>query len=441
MAVSSYPSGAPAVVMNSRNLSLSVYDDLPRKVCLASFRSGIGFVSFQDGTPRAIFTESGFSLCSSADGSATETWEWKAKTLSMPLPLSIALNSYLQFVCIDKHQISITFRSGKSVSGTEIFNCGAPGSTHTQSYLDKANRDATGALRISLDSKKHPTLVERQQKVSDPAKAAVSKAQQMNDCLPRLSSSGRELAGLELPSTMSIIQSNHEWTTGPLANFTTDIGKKVKKIKEKTCSRSFKKQQQDNEWAISPYATISSTVSPAESANAQRKRKLFTPRKVQLLTMAGLNIIKYAQSVRSDQLLVVCATDKTSKDCGQAVITLKEYLSASLNEVLVQRQLCASDVDVAKLTDELDTQIVLAECLTDKTLPKKFGFNLFPMFLFFYGGRLVFLGNRFNNGVCSLRNFEIQIQRTFSDARDGFHFPADYMLPSLTNATFESIFR
>ena len=117
-------------------------------------------------------------------------------------------------------------------------------------------------------------------------------------------------------------------------------------------------------------------------SECSKKRKLFTPRKVQLLTMAGLNIIKYAQSVRSDQLLVVCATDKTSKDCGQAVITLKEYLSASLNEVLVQRQLCASDVDVAKLTDELDTQIVLAECLTDKTLPKKFGFNLFPMFLF-----------------------------------------------------------
>ena len=84
--------------------------------------------------------------------------------------------------------------------------------------------------------------------------------------------------------------------------------------------------------------------------------------------------------------------------------------------------------------------MVLAECLTDKTLPKKYGFNLFPMFLFFCGGRLVFLGNRFNNGVCSLSNFEIQMAKSINDARNSAFLPDDYALPALADASFSSIF-
>ena len=65
---------------------------------------------------------------------------------------------------------------------------------------------------------------------------------------------------------------------------------------------------------------------------------------------------------------------------------------------------------------------------------------MFGAHLCVQGGRLVFLGNRFNNGVCSLSNFEIQMAKSINDARNSAFLPDDYALPALADASFSSIF-
>jgi hypothetical protein len=424
-----YPSGNVAVVVNAEDNSTCFYAD-QTKSCLANMRLGVGFVAWPNGNPRVVFTASGGSLCSPDDGSATETWEWKTGWPGAD-PLSIPINSYLQLIAENQHDIVVTFRTSGGV--TESFECGAPGSNEFKSYLDTATRTTTGALSVMLDPSKHPSLVDRQRSVSDPAKAAYAKAQQLNDVLPRLSSSGRELASVELPVSLLQVKKNHAWTTGPLADYTTDIGNKVKLIKEKTSRHGMEERKKHRHDAPeSPAAEAPATEPP--------RQKRVLPKKVPLRKVSGRKVTEYVGALRSDQVCCVLAVDggRESRDAEKII---REFIARSVNSVLQLRRVCATETDVPKIVEELDNAFLLAESLADKTLPKKYSFNggPFPMFIFYMGGRLVGISNRLSNGAITLQNLELALAKAAADARSGAFLPEDYRIPTLADATFASI--
>jgi hypothetical protein len=166
---------------------------------------------------------------------------------------------------------------------------------------------------------------------------------------------------------------------------------------------------------------------------------MFSSKTVPLQRVLGRRVAAFLSSLRSDQLCLVCASDLTSKDCRLAEGFVRQYLAQSLNRVLDAQSLCASKADLSGLLNQSDCQVILADCLSDRTLSKRFGFHILPMYMIFFGRQLVFISNRLANRAASVETMEVQVRDSLVDARSGRFLPPEFRFPSLGDSSFSSI--
>jgi len=422
MATLKYPTGDAAVLSN-KDGSITFFSDA-NSVVLAHFQYGVGFISYPSGATRAVFTKNGGFVCNQGDGSAGNYFNWPLES-----PFSIVLNSYLTLQCSGRRSaLTINFATGH---GTEVFNVGVP--VH-DNYRSSCKSDpTTGRLLVPVDRKKHPGLMER----SYPSSRQPTGS---GDRLPRLSSSGREVADFQLPVQLQTIKNNNDWMSSRIGPFTTDIGHQMAAIKQLQTdvgkTLGVKKTR-----AAPPDADDGGNESlPGFSPEKPASRnKLFSVKNVPLKTLKGGKLTAYLEEIRGDQLCLVCATDNTSKEAKAAASILRAFQAKNLNQLLEQQDLDASKTDVAALLNQLDCQVVLADCLTDRSLGNKYGFAILPMFLIFLGpSDLVFIGNRFVNRSLDAETLEFQVAQSLEAARNGVLLPRSYRFPNAADATFKT---
>jgi len=372
-----YPSGRASVVQNE-DRSFTFFNDSDAHNVLAHFKLGEGFVCSPDGTPKLVLRASGASLYSPAD--ADWTGPWKELTWPLASPLSLSINSYFTLTLTSRTDLSVKARSG------DVFDCGLPS---RPSYLQNAELDlASGRYAIKLDRLKHPQLVDR--------KYAVAKPKDGEDKLPRLSSSGREVAGFELSVKLNTVAKNHAQGK-KLQDFTTDLGMKMDALKAQT--KGFINKGPESVLAnISSVRHVEKGTSGAESPPT--RKKIFKSKRVPLKIMRGRKVGAFVSEIKSDQLCAILCSDLTSTDCRAADMVVREFMTKALNSALNGQD--ASTADVDELITKLPCQAIVADCLADKTLSKKYNFLTLPMFLFFFGGDLVYIGNRPRNLVLTL---------------------------------------
>lgn len=88
----------------------------------------------------------------------------------------------------------------------------------------------------------------------------------------------------------------------------------------------------------------------------------------------------------------------------------------------------ASDTEISA---SLPERVVLLDCRRAVTLPKRHNITVFPMYMIYYEGHLLFLSNTFNGFGSTQQDFMLQMEKSRADARRGDFLPDDYKLASV----------
>jgi len=343
------------------------------------------------------------------------------------------INPCLSFLITSQTDLLMSFRSS---AGFQEFNVGKPSRV---SYMDKIKtKTLTGHLILDLPDGT-PTLKERQGEIgrgakggwseataktpyyllvtnnlsssrrlsplplvllaANPAAANMKKAQEFGWTLPRASPSGREYAQITVrPSLQPVINDGND-SIDKLSNFRTTIGENVLGLK--TLLR---------ETAKDPNASVN-LGGTGKSRGLQvppAVYKKFIPPPPLPEMVKNTKLISHVASESPSQLVVVLCSDRGAGECRRAE---KEYakLYKKTNEVCKKR-----GVEGEKHMHKL----IVCDCSKQPDcIAKKYNFNVYPMVIMYYGGKLVFIGDRFNGFGTATADFEKEIEKQNKQAR------------------------
>ena len=87
-------------------------------------------------------------------------------------------------------------------------------------------------------------------------------------------------------------------------------------------------------------------------------------------------------------------------------------------------------------------RLILADCSKQPDcLAKKYNFNVYPMYMMFYGGKLVFIGNKFNGFGSEVADIEKEIEKRVGMAKKNIFLPDDFRFidPTGRTTTFKDV--
>jgi len=409
-----YPSGRIGVCINyvSAAKYSYFYTDTTPSILIASFDPlGVGFVNHNNPNkaypPWFTCSKKG-GIMSEVNGDVKERFDWAPKRPSVKFGISkptlLRISPSLQFMVTAKYDLKMTFRGS---DGFHEFECGAPNTIVTGTYLDKiTHRSLTNHITISLSN--YTTLRDQQTMLAqNPAAANMKMAQEYGWTLPRASASAAEL----IPITDGDLR---EDITGQndriklLNDFRTSVGRNV--VTLKTTLR---------ETAKDPTASINLGVTltdrPLSVASATYTRAVPPPPLPEVIS--NRNLMKCMASAKSDQLQVVCCSDRGAGECRtteKAFARLHRATNATIKKIGVS-------------PDQHTSKLILADCSRQPDcLAKRFSFNVYPMYIYFYGGKLVAISNRFCGNSSEIEDLPQEIERCLGRAKKNLFLPEGF---------------
>lgn len=120
--------------------------------------------------------------------------------------------------------------------------------------------------------------------------------------------------------------------------------------------------------------------------------------------------------VPADKLLVACCSNKVSKACSRA------------EDLLYQAALKWGDL--ATRTD-FPYQLVVVDVSASQSLLKRYNLSITPVFIFLYGGKLLYIGQDFDRCCQDLDSFLVMLNKCKQNAVEGKFLPTNYKLVDL----------
>ena len=316
----------------------------PQKV-LGSFDPlGVGFVVHQStGLPAFVTTRLGGRICD-PQGNFKEQWMWhKPPRGPRAPPFRHALNNLLTLECHGQFDCEVLFRSGRGAaqSGTQRFYVGAPKSKAAGSHYDP-----------SLTLQKRQELLAQK-----PGGDQVERAQMFHWQLPRISVAMANTIPLELPD-LGTVTANNDWFHELKERHTSAVYQSLAQHTKNGATLTEAMQTAVAASSIwkTPHLEVEKVKLPKErplvrvDATADRldhpqllKRWSDTRRGGR-----GLKVIKTKQlpralrDARSDQIVVVCCSNRTTTQCRFAEKMLLRVQSHWLSELAQTKYLGSS---------------------------------------------------------------------------------------------------
>ncbi|GMH57857.1 hypothetical protein TrRE_jg7300 [Triparma retinervis] len=419
-----YASGNVGVVVNETSAGeySYFYEDNKARTLLASFSPlGTGFVNHtrKPSAPRFVASKTTGTI-SDENGNTIEYFDWQPKRPTCKFgpskPQKMFINPCLSFFLTDQFDLKVTFRASQ---GFLEFQVGKPS---RPSYMDKIKkRTLTGHLLLDLPEDT-PTLKQRQTLLaSNPAAANMKKAQEFGWTLPRASPSGREYAQITVSDDLKPIINDGNYSISTLSNFRTTIGANVLGLK--TLLRETAK---DPNASVNLGGTAKSQDLQVPSAIYKR----FAPPPPLPEIVKNTKLLAHVASESPSQLIVVLCSDRGAGECR---IAEKAYARIhKKTNALCKKQGIAAEKHTHKL--------VVCDCSKQPDcIAKRYNFNVYPMYMMYYGGKLVFIGDKFNGFSTAPEDFEKEIVKQNKQARKNIFLPDDYRFIDPRHASFSDV--
>ncbi|GMH72339.1 hypothetical protein TrLO_g1662 [Triparma laevis f. longispina] len=418
-----YASGNTGVVINDTDAGpySYFYDDSKKNTLLASFApQGTGFVNHLRSSKPMFTASKTTGSIGDAQGNSLEYFDWQPKRPGLKFgpskPQKMYINPCLSFFLTDQFDMKMTFRG---TNGFHEFNVGKPS---RPSYLDRImTKTLTGHLILDLP-KTTPTLKQRQTLLAaNPAAANMKKAQEFGWVLPRASPSGREYAQITVQDDLKPVINGGNADIDRLKNFRTTIGKNVLGLK--TLLR---------ETAKDPNASVNlgGTGGTGELGVPPSVYKKFVPPPPLPMTVPAHKLLDHITSETPSQLIVVLCSDRGPGECRKAERQFAQ-IHKKTNTFLKK-----NDIDPQKHDFKL---IVSDNSRLPDPIAKKYNFNVLPMYMMYYGGKLVMIGDKFNGYSTMKEDLEIEIKNNVLRARKNLFLPNDFRFIDPRHAEYKDV--
>eukprot|EP00698_Gefionella_okellyi_P003789 TRINITY_DN13522_c0_g1_i1.p1 TRINITY_DN13522_c0_g1~~TRINITY_DN13522_c0_g1_i1.p1 ORF type:complete len:482 (-),score=94.55 TRINITY_DN13522_c0_g1_i1:63-1508(-) len=426
-----YPSGRLAVVISkgSDGLYHQIFDDNPQRTILGSFDyQGVGSVMYPSSHTRLALRADGGCLCDDQDGKThigdvLRSWFW-----SKPLTeaISVPVNKYFKLTIKSQQDILLRFNC-QAVDKT--FDLGEK-RTRGESYLSRSlgttktglNR---GKIQVNLEGK-HKTLVQRE--IERVAKPRAVFSVQAKD--------------IEAPDLRKIVTDADTFMEGADAAFHVDPFSVKPPTHQSLQTLHNTLRKSDFRRSLSPDVlnTITTSVKQLTSATTEQlvAEAAKAPARGALIKVSGKYthlVPKTKPSLRLNLKTLTSATfDKYLADAPRDVLVLVCCFANWISESRRQEQILSltwgeiehDRTSAASSTTALPYDIVKFEMAESRMLNDRYGIRGLPMYLAYYGGRLVFASNTFNGRNVDKQNIRAQLQKSVDEARRGKFLPLSF---------------
>lgn len=376
-----YPSGSVAVAVTcprGGGLSHNFYLDGNSKIVASFNNEGVGFVVYpESGVPMLSITKDGGCL-TSRDGRILRTWKWRTQLKRLQFgqePIEARINNALSIKCCSRTKVVVKYelfverdfqvglpdsKGGNSSSGGKVETKVPSGGSHNESILEKTQR--------------------------------------LNYSLPRLSASGRETkAVLRAP------QEELKRGIGDIVGITDELQERLESEALKssiTKNKEFAEGAGDRIWrnrakgiCEKPHK-FGATYTSEYAAVPRMKDPL-----ILLRTLTPVEMLDTVEASSPNEMIV-------------AVMTSNKYSES--RPALKQTRWVATNVK-KKWTDNEKNGVKFsfyeADCSKKKNaLVSKYNLTSYPVWLWWYGGKLFYAGQTFANFGVSKEEMLIHVK-------------------------------
>jgi len=376
-----YPSGNVAVAITcprGGGLSSSFYLDGASKIVASFDNEGVGFVVYPDtGAPMLSISKSGGCL-TARDGKLLREWKWKTQLKRLQFggePIVARINNAMTLTLRSRTKVTIKYE----LFVEKIFHVGLPdtkGSQNNTKHGDESKQSHTGH--------KEETIIE--------------KTQRLNYSLPRLSASGRE--------TKVVLQAKRE----DLKRGIGDIVTIADELQERLHSEHLK-------------SSITKNKELAEGAGDRIWRERAAGKREKPIKFGSTYTSEYRQVARTKDPLIRIRTitpiemldtiDASSPSEMIITVMTSDKYSESRPAVKKTRMVATQ---IQKIWNENDKGGVKfsffeADCSKkNNVLVKKYNLTSYPVWLWWYGGKLIYAGSTFDKFGVSPEDMEKHIK-------------------------------
>ena len=391
-----YPSGNVAVAVTcprGGGLSHNFYLDGKSKIVASFDNEGVGFVVYPDtGAPMLSITKMGGCL-TARDGKVLRDWLWKTQLQRLQFgrePIAAKINNAMSIVCSSRTKVVVTY---------ELF----------------VEMDFQVGLPDTKGSKKTSGAEETKTKTTHHDEGILEKTQRLNYSLPRLSASGRE--------TKAVLQAPKE----SLKRGIGDIVTIAEELHVRLHSEHLK-------------STVTKNKERAEGAGDRIWRERAAGKREKPIVFGSTYTSEYRQQAKfKDPLIHVRKLTppqlldhidaSTSNQMIIAVMTSDKY---SKSRPAVKKTRWVATQVLKQWTENEKSGITYtfyeADCSKkNNALVAKYNLTSYPVWLWWYGGKLLYAGQTFANFGVSKEEFCEHIKTLSASPgtyykREGFKF-------------------
>ena len=381
-----YPSGAVAVAVTcprGGGLSHNFYLDGKSKIVASFDNEGVGFVVYPDtGVPMLSITKTGGCL-TDREGKVLRKWLWKTQLKRLEFgkaPIEVRINNAMSLVCLSRTKVVVKYELFVEMD----FQVGLPVTKGTGSSTTLALGDGT------------------QQPKNHHDESILEKTQRLNYSLPRLSASGRE--------TQAVLRAPPEKLKrgiGDIVSIADELQTRLQSDHLKSSITRNKERAEgagDRIWRERAAGKRDKPVQFGSTYTSEyRQQPRFKDPLIQIRTVTPNNMLDTVEASTSNQMIV-------------AIMTSDKYSES--RPALKKTRWVATEINKLSKAEKGGVQYSFYEANCSKknnALVQKYNITSYPVWLWWYGGKLLFAGSTFANFGVSKEEMVEHI-RTLSEA-------------------------